>query len=77
MPNNLVNNTTVTAVGMGTGKVHGKMSSNANDKYSPTKLFFASSLDCSQSTFSLKIRLVLISVSAITNHDVTVRDWDS
>ena len=33
-------------------------------------------LDCLQSAFSLKIRLVLISASAIANHDVTIRDWD-
>ena len=33
-------------------------------------------IDCLQSAFSLKIRLVLISSSAIANHDVviTVRD---
>ena len=35
-------------------------------------------VDCLQSAFSLKIRLVLISSSAIANHDViiTIRDWD-
>ena len=35
-------------------------------------------VDCLQSSFSLKIRLVLISSSAIANHDVviTIRDWD-
>ena len=33
-------------------------------------------LDCLKSAFSLKIRLVLISDSAIANHDVTIRDWD-
>jgi len=45
--------------------------------------FFKSSeeiklLECLQSAFFLKIRLVLISSSAIANHDViiTVRDWD-
>ena len=33
-------------------------------------------VDCLQSSFSLKIRLVLISSSAIANHDVviTIRD---
>ena len=35
-------------------------------------------IDCLQSAFSLKIGLVLISSSAIANHDViiTIRDWD-
>ena len=34
-------------------------------------------IDCLQSAFSLKIGLVLISSSAIANHDViiTIRDW--
>ena len=34
-------------------------------------------IDCLQSAFSLKIRLVLISSSAIANHDViiTIRDY--
>ena len=36
------------------------------------------SLDCLQSAFFLKIGLLLISSSAIANHDVviTIRDWD-
>ena len=36
----------------------------------------STSLDCLQSAFSLKIRLVLISSSAIGNHDpvITIRD---
>ena len=35
-------------------------------------------VNCLQSAFSLKIRLVLVSSSAIANHDViiTIRDWD-
>ena len=35
-------------------------------------------VDCLQSAFSRKIRLVLISSNAIVNHDViiTIRDWD-
>ena len=40
--------------------------------------FASEGLDCLQSAFSLKIRLVFISSSAIANHDViiTIRDWD-
>ena len=32
-------------------------------------------LDCLQSAFSLKIRQVLISSSAIANHDVIITPW--
>ena len=38
-----------------------------------TALFFGSTLYCLQSAFSLKIRRVLISASAIANHDFTLQ----
>ena len=42
----------------------------------PTESLAKKNIDCLQSAFSLKIHLVLISSSAITNHNViiTIRD---
>ena len=37
-----------------------------------TLVLFGVAIDCLQSAFSLKIRLVLISSSAIANHDIII-----